>query len=229
MVSFRCNNESLFISGHWVCVLGKAAPVFNLWLCVGGMTSHHHSQGGCDVKAQRDEDLLELSAADASNPDKAKSANSVSLILVYICLPVPAVQPCPHHCDRAWWRRNCIAKTPPPPPPPQPCSPPPPLAFTDPISTRASQRKPQSLSCHLGSPSAPYCTFLESDFHSIPPLIETPCTCASVHFELQYRILMGSPSRRSLVLLRCDGRSACKKKNKRVHVYSAIKLTCFIE
>lgn len=95
MVSFSSNNEPLFISSHWPCVLGKAAPVFNLGLCVGGGRCRHQSRGGCDVKAQGVRDLVELSAADASNPDKAKSANSVSLILVYICLPVPAVQPCP--------------------------------------------------------------------------------------------------------------------------------------
>lgn len=83
-------------------MLGRAAPVFNLGLCVGGGSSHDHSWEGCDVKAHRDGDLVELSAADASNPDKAKSANSVSLILVYICLPVPAAKPCPHHHDRAW-------------------------------------------------------------------------------------------------------------------------------
>lgn len=77
------------------------APVFNL-VVVGGVKGHHHSQDGCDLKAQGDGDLLELSAADASNPDKAKSANSVSLILVYICLPVPVVQPYPHHHDRPW-------------------------------------------------------------------------------------------------------------------------------
>lgn len=117
MVSF-ISNESLFISSHWLCVLDRAAPVFNLWLCVGGVSGHHHSQEGCDVKAQGDGDPLKLSAADASNPDKAKSANSVSLILVYICLPLPAVQPCPHHHDRAWWRRNCI--NPPPPTPRHP-------------------------------------------------------------------------------------------------------------
>lgn len=64
------------------------------------MNSHYHS--GHDVKAQGDGDPMELSAADVSNPDKAKSANSVSLILVYICLPVPVVKSCPHHHDRAW-------------------------------------------------------------------------------------------------------------------------------
>lgn len=69
---------------------------------LGGSSSHRRSRGGCDVKAQGDGGLVELSAADASNPDKAKSANSVSLILVYICLSVPAAQPCPHHRDWAW-------------------------------------------------------------------------------------------------------------------------------
>lgn len=36
----------------------------------------------CDVKAQGAGDLVELSAADASNSTKAKSAKSVSLILI---------------------------------------------------------------------------------------------------------------------------------------------------
>lgn len=54
----------------------------------GGVNSR---PSGCDVKVHGDGDIMELSAADASNPDEAKvSVNSVSLILVYICPPVQA-------------------------------------------------------------------------------------------------------------------------------------------
>lgn len=48
------------------------------------------------MKVHGDGDVLQLSAADASNPDKAKEGvNYVSLILVYICPPVPASSPLP--------------------------------------------------------------------------------------------------------------------------------------
>lgn len=59
--------------------------MFNLGLCVEGderVLGHHYPQEGCDAKAEGDGDLVELSAADACKPDRAKSANSVSLILV---------------------------------------------------------------------------------------------------------------------------------------------------
>lgn len=85
---------------------------------VNGEEGSPQPQEGCDVKAKGDGDLVELSAADASNRDKAKSANSTSLILVYICLPVPAVPPCPQHHDRAKWRRNSINSFTPQPPTP---------------------------------------------------------------------------------------------------------------
>ena len=94
---------------------------------------------------------MELSAADASNPDKAKSANSVSLILVYIRLPSASGAALPPTTMTGPGDEG-TAQIPPPPTP----------AFTDPISTRASQRKPQSLSCHQGSPLAPHCTFSEA-------------------------------------------------------------------
>lgn len=90
---FRVTDNVCWVEQHLCSIWG--------FVLVGG-SSHDHSWEGCDVKAHRDGDLVELSAADASNPDKAKSANSVSLILVYICLPVPAAKPCPHHHDRAW-------------------------------------------------------------------------------------------------------------------------------
>lgn len=146
-----------------VCVGYRAAPVFNLVVCRWGEWLLH-SQDGCDVKAQGDGDVVELSAADASNPDKAKSANSVSLILVYICLPVPAVQPCPHHHDRAWWRRNCrnsstLQQTPL-------------LSLTpSPWGQARESRSPSAvIRAHPRHPTAPS---PKSDFPSLPPPIET--------------------------------------------------------
>jgi len=80
----------------------------SIWCFDGRVSGQHHSQGGCDVKAPGDGDVVKLSAADVRNLDEAKSANSVSLILFYMCLPVPVAQARPHHHDRAWWRRNCM-------------------------------------------------------------------------------------------------------------------------
>lgn len=102
-----------------------AAPVCSLWFC--GQPLHHHPQGGCDAKAQGDRAPEQLSAADASNSAKAKRENSVSLILVYIRLSDPAVQPhllaIPNQDDRAQWRRTCrnsFTPSHPGPPPPSP-------------------------------------------------------------------------------------------------------------
>lgn len=138
VVSFRSNNEPLFISRVPDNVCWVEQHLCSIWSFVVAWWVVTATLGErCDVQ---DGDLVELSAANASNPDKAKSANSVSLILVYICLPVPAPPPLSPHHDRAWWRRNHInSSTPQLLPLAHPH-----LAFTDPISTRASQRKPQS-------------------------------------------------------------------------------------
>lgn len=93
VVSFRSNNEPLFISGVPDNVCWVEQHLCSIWSFVFAWAVVTATLGeGCDVQ---DGDLVELSAADASNPDKAKSANSVSLILVYMCLPVPGAQPCP--------------------------------------------------------------------------------------------------------------------------------------
>lgn len=93
VVSFRSNNEPLFISRVPDNVCWVEQHLCSIWSFVLVWWVVTATLGeGCDVQ---DGDLVELSAADASNPDKAKSANSVSLILVYICLPVPAAEPCP--------------------------------------------------------------------------------------------------------------------------------------
>lgn len=65
-----------------------------MWL--GHSVTH---SGRRDVRAQGAGDLVERSAAVASNSTKAKSTKSLSLILIYICLLVPLVRPCPRHRD----------------------------------------------------------------------------------------------------------------------------------
>lgn len=183
----------LFICRDCRGVWGWAAPVFLcLRLCVGAWVSA--TPGGRMWRKSLGRWINGHSAADASNPDKAKSANSVSLILVYICLPVPAVQACPHHLqchyDRAYDEGTAYI------PPPTNPSTTPPLAFTDPISARLFQRKPRPSAVIRAHPSTPLHLLRGLLPSALPPqLCPSPCTCATLQSQHHYRTLMDSPAR----------------------------------
>lgn len=138
---------------------------------------------------QADRAPEQLSAADASNSAKAKSANSVSLILVYIRLPGPAVQPhllpIPDQDDRAQWRRSCRHSFTPSHPSAHTHPPTRLLSLTLYLREGIRQRKPQSLSCHLSSPLAPHRIFcLWLPFTPSPSRSSAPDLAPVLRFKL---------------------------------------------
>lgn len=89
------NNELLFICSHWqltLCVERSSTCVQLGAFVQEGWAGTLPTQ----CRMWRESTWRWLTAADASNPDKAKeSVNSVSSILVYICPPMPASSPFP--------------------------------------------------------------------------------------------------------------------------------------